>query len=330
MSTVPSRVIRFHEFGEPLDVLVEERAEIAAPPAGRVRVRVLATGLNPADWELCRGFMPGSLPRGIGYDVAGSVDAVGEGVEDVAVGDLVVGAADFTGQPSAGAADVAILVSWTRLPDGLDPVKAAVLPMVVQTAVWTLTAMDVGPDTTLLVHGAGGMVGFAAVQVATRSGARVIATAGPTYSADLESFGALVTPYGDGMARRVRELAGGPVDRVLDAAPPTPGAVSTLLEVVEKAEDIVTISNHDDARGLGAQVNLDLMAAAAKPLVDPLPEYVTRTAAGTFRLPIARTFSFGEWREAARLSLSRAPRGKVVLLPGPTASLAACRTSGTT
>ena len=316
MSTVPSRVVRFHELGEPLDVLVEERTEIAAPPAGRVRVRVAATGLNPADWELCRGFMPGSLPRGIGYDVAGRVDAVGEGVEDVAVSDLVVGAADFAGQPSAGAADVAVLASWTRLPDGLDPIKAAVLPMVVQTAVWTLTAMGVGPATTMLVHGAGGMVGFAAVQVAIGLGARVIATAGPTYTADLEGFGARVTPYGAGMAERVRELAGGPVDLVLDAAPPTPGTVPMLLEVVDESEDAVTISNHDEARALGARVNLDLLAAAANPLVDPLPEYVARTAAGTFRLPIARTFPLGAWREAAQLSLSRAPRGKVVLLPG--------------
>lgn len=323
MSTVPvtgtisSRVIRFHGYGEPLDVLVEERAEIADPLAGRVRVRVVAAGLNPADWELCRGFMPGNLPRGIGYDVVGRVDAVGAGVEDITVGDLVVGGADFTGQPSAGAADLAILASWTRVPDGLDPIQAAVLPMVVRTAVWTLAAMDVGPHTTLLVHGAGSMVGFAAVQVAIELGARVIATAGPTYTSDLEGFGAAVTPYGDGMAERVRELVGGsPIDLVLDTAPPTPGAIPTLLEVVREPKDVVTISNHDEARRLGARVNLDLLAAATNPLLDPIPEYVARTAAGKFHLPIARTFPLGAWREAAALSLSRAPRGKVVLLPG--------------
>src|SRR5690349_6561886 len=79
MSVVPSRVIRFHTHGEPLDVLREERTEVPDPPGGTVRVRVLATGLNPADWELCRGFMPGTLPRGIGYDVVGVVDAIGDG-----------------------------------------------------------------------------------------------------------------------------------------------------------------------------------------------------------------------------------------------------------
>lgn len=68
-----------------------------------------ATGLNPADWELCRGFIPGALLRGIGYDVAGTVDAVGNGVDDVAIGDLVFGSSDLAAQPSAGAADFAIL-----------------------------------------------------------------------------------------------------------------------------------------------------------------------------------------------------------------------------
>jgi NADPH:quinone reductase-like Zn-dependent oxidoreductase len=175
--------------------------------------------------------------------------------------------------------------------------------------------MGVGATTRLLVHGAGGMVGYAAVQVATGLGAHVVATAGPTYTPDLERFGAAVTTYGDGMAQRVRELAGGPVDLVLDAAPPAPGTVGTLLDLVREPRDVVTISNHDEARRLGARVNLDLLTASSEPLGDPLPEYLARVAAGTFRLPVARTFPLGGWREAVELSVSRAPRGKVVLLP---------------
>lgn len=315
MSTIPSRVIRFHEHGEPLDVLREERAEIPDPPADRVRVRVLATGLNPADWEICRGFMAGSLPRGIGCDVAGRIDAVGQNVTDIAPGDLVVGSSDFAGQPSAGAADVAILRSWTPVPDGLDPIQAAVLPMVVQTAAWTMDAMRVGPDTTLLVHGAGAMVGYAAVQVARDRGARVIATAGPTYGSDLARLGAHVTPYGDGMADRVREIAGGPVDLVLDAAPPTPGTISTLIATVRDAHDVVTVSNHDEARKLNAQVNLDMLRAQGWPTHDPTAEYAAKAAHGQFHLPISRTFPLDDWRSAVELSLSRAAHGKIVLIP---------------
>lgn len=315
MSAVPSRVIRFHEHGEPLDVLREELVDVADPGPGRVRVRVVATGLNPADWELCRGFLPGTLPRGIGCDVAGTVDAVGDGVHDVAIGDLVAGAADFAGLPSAGAADVAVLASWTPVPAELDPIQAAVMRMVVQTAVWTLTAMEVGPGTTLLVHGAGGMVGYAAVQVARDLGARVIATAGPTFTADLEEFGALVTPYGDGMADRVRELADGAIDLVLDAAPTTAGTIPVLVAIAGDPRRVVTISNHVEARELGAIVNLDMIMGDGIRPADPMPEYVAKAARGEFRLPVARTFPLSEWRDAASLSLSRAPHGKVVLLP---------------
>lgn len=315
MTTVTSRVVRFYEYGEPLDVLRQEVTEIADPPADRVRVQVVATGLNPADWQICRGFMAGSLPRGFGCDVAGRIDAVGENVTDVALGDMVVGSADFAGQPSAGVADVATLRSWTPIPDGLDPAHAAVLPMVVQTAVWTIDAMRVGPNTTLLVHGAGAMVGYAAVQVARDRGANIIATAGPTFQADLASFGAQVTPYGDGMVDRVREIAGGPVDLVLDAAPPAAGTIATLINTVREARDVVTVSNHQEARKLGARVNLDMLRAQGWPSQDPTAEYAAKAVHGEFRLPIGQTFPLEDWRSAVELSLSRAPHGKIVVVP---------------
>jgi NADPH:quinone reductase-like Zn-dependent oxidoreductase len=252
MSAVESRAIRFHEVGEPLDVLQEEQTQIPDPGEGTIRVRVAATGLNPADWELCRGFMPGVLPRGIGVDVCGTVNAIGDGVADVAVGDLVFGSSDFVAQPSAGAADFAILNLWFAVPAGLDAVHAAVLPMVLQTAHWTLDLMNVKSGETVLIHGAGGMVGYAAVQLALRRGARVIATAGPTFASDLEGFGAIVTPYGEGMVERVRSLADGPIDHVLDASRPNTGAIAALIEITGDPTHVVTISNHDEARSQGA------------------------------------------------------------------------------
>ena len=294
-----------------------DEVEIPDPPAGRVRVRVTAVGLNPADWELCRGFMATGLPRGIGLDVAGVVDAVGEGARDVRPGDPVLGASDFVVQQSAGAADVAILEHWARIPEGLDPVHAAVLPLVVETASWTLDAMGVAPGETLLVHGAGGTVGFAAVQIALARGARVIATAGDTYADDLRGFGAAVTSYGDGMVERVRELAGGPVDHVLDAAPPSVGAVAPLIELVAEPGRVVTISNHDEARRLGARVNLDLIGAP-EPFEQLVPRWAARAAEGAFRVPIARTLPLEAWREAMAASMSGHARGKLVLLPGAT------------
>jgi NADPH:quinone reductase-like Zn-dependent oxidoreductase len=316
MSAVPSRTVRFHEVGEPLDVLREENAQIGDPEEGRIRVRVVAAGLNPADWELCRGFMPGALPRGIGFDVAGRVDAVGDGVEDVAIGDLVFGSSDFAAQPSAGAADFAIMNLWFAVPAGLEPVDAAVLPMVSQTATWTLDLLKAKPGETVLIHGAGGMVGFAAVQIALRRGLRVIATAGPTFAGDLEVFGALVTTYGDGMVERVRALADGPVDHVLDVSRPNVGAIAVLIEIAGDPKRVVTISNHDEARSQGARVNIDeLVDAGSFPSSDFLADYAALRVAGEFTIPVAATFPLEEWRAAAELSLSGAPHGKVVLVP---------------
>lgn len=247
-----SRVLRFHSFGEPLDVLCEDHVEVADPPAGTIRVRTIATGLNPADWELCRGFLQAPLPRGVGYDVAGIVDAVGPDLSEGApgVGDLVVGSADFARQPSAGAADVAILDAWAPVPNGLAPVEAATLPMVVQTAAWTLQAMGVHAGATILVHGAGGMVGHAAVQMALARGAHVLATAGSTYRDDLTRYGAHVTGYGAGMVERVRALPrGSHVDLVLDAARPSPGTIPDLVALAGgDPRRVMTISNHDEAR----------------------------------------------------------------------------------
>jgi NADPH:quinone reductase-like Zn-dependent oxidoreductase len=318
MSAVASRAIRFHQTGEPLDVLREERIEVADPPAGQIRVRVLAAGLNPADWELCRGFMPGPLPRGIGYDVAGVVDAVGVGTgSPVEAGDVVFGTADFARQPSAGAADYAILNNWSPVPAGLDPVRAATLPMVVQTAAWTLEVLDPRPGSTLLIHGAGGMVGYAAVQIALRRGVHVIATAGPTFAEDLEKFGARVTGYGDGMPERVRELTDGhDVDLVLDTPRPSPGVLPHLIALAGgDPARVMTISNHEEARSLGARVNLDELTARLTPTAELLARYAALTAEGAFQLPIARTYPLTQWREAAELSVSGNPHGKLVLRP---------------
>jgi NADPH:quinone reductase-like Zn-dependent oxidoreductase len=200
-----TRTIRFHRYGEPVDVLRLEEAAFPSPGADRVRVRVHACGLNPADWALCRGLFAGDLPRAIGLDVSGTVDAVGEGVTDVGVNDRVLGDA---GCPSAGASDYAILNHWTLVPKGLDLVEATALPLVAETAFRSLESLRVAAAHTLLVHGAGTMVGFAAVQIALIRNARVIATAGDAFAEQLRALGAAVTTYGDDVVERVLGIIG--------------------------------------------------------------------------------------------------------------------------
>src|ERR1700749_2037313 len=111
-ATRTMRTVRFHEYGEPGDVLRLETAAVPDPAPGRLRVVVHARGLAPADWALCRGLFAGDLPRGIGIDVSGTVDAIGDRVTDVAVGELVFGTAGWRRAPGAGASDRAILGHW--------------------------------------------------------------------------------------------------------------------------------------------------------------------------------------------------------------------------
>jgi NADPH:quinone reductase-like Zn-dependent oxidoreductase len=306
--------IRFHEYGEAADVLRMEQVVVPDPDPGRIRVVVHACGLNPADWALCRGLFAGKLPRGIGLEVSGTVDAVGEGVTDVAVGDLVLGSADFAGGYSAGAADRAIMNNWARIPAGLDPVHAAALPMAVETAYRSLEGLGVKAGHTVLVNGAGTTVGFAAVQIALIRGARVYATAGDTYAERLRAFGATVTSYGDGMAERIIEAADGPVDLVLNTAPVS-GALPDLVRIAAgDPRRVLTISDFAAAAELGIRSSFD--ADQPQSLrYDVLGEYARRAADGQFSIPVARTFPLEDWRTALEISQSGHARGKLVLIP---------------
>ena len=305
------RTLRFHGYGEPADVLRLEEAEAPQPGAGHVRVRVHACGLNPADWALCRGLFAGDLPRGVGLDVSGTVDALGEGVSGVRVGDRVLGVPDYQGYPSAGAADHAVLAVWTPVPEGLDLVNAAALPMAIETASRCLSILDPQPGRTLMVYGAGTMIGFAAVQMALRrEGVRVVAAAGEAFAARLRELGAEVTRYGDGMVERVRSMVGGAPDLILDAGPISDVLPDLVRIAGGDARRIVTVSNHGSAaEALGVRTSFEGTLGYGA-----LPEFAVLAAQGRFTIPVARTFPLENWREALEVSLSGRAHGKLVLL----------------
>lgn len=306
------RTLRFHEYGEPEAVLRFESAPLPEPGPGRIRVRVHAAGLAPADWALCGGLFAGTLPRGVGCDVAGTVDEIGEGVEGISVRDVVFGTADWANAPSAGASDFAVLNRWFPVPAGLDLVHAAALPMTVDTAFAHLRWLGLEAGKTILVHGAGSTIGFAAVQIALLRGMHVIATAGETYAHHLRDLGAIVTSYGDGMAERVAELAAGQIDVALDTAP-VGGSLPDLIRIVGgDPQRVLTISDFAAAAELGAR------SSATEDLTDrveALPEFAELAAEGRFRVPVAATFPLEDWQSALRISRSGNARGKLVLLP---------------
>jgi NADPH:quinone reductase-like Zn-dependent oxidoreductase len=265
---------------------------------------------------LCLGLYPGDLPRGIGLEVAGTVDAIGEGVTGVQLGDAVFGPALFTG-PTAGAADHAVLGIWFPRPPTLDPAAAAALPMAVDTAQLGLDLLGITPDMTLLVSGGGATTGFAAVQLARKTGARVITTAGPTHTEALRATGAEVTPYDKGMAERVRELAGGPVDAVLDVSPPDDATIPELLRTVTDPQHVLTVSNLAAARELGARDALTEGPLSHR--YEVVGECAQLAAEGHFGIPVARIVPLTDWREAIESSQSQRPGGKIVLQISPIA-----------
>ena len=305
------KTLRLHEYGEPADVLRLEEVAVPSPGAGQIRVRVHACGLNPADWFLCRGLFAGDLPRGVGLDVSGTVEAVGEGVTDVRIGQLVLGVPDFRGFPSAGASAESVLAVWTPIPQGLDFVGAAALPMAIETACRSLDILAVAAGGTLFVYGAGTTVGFAAVQMALMRGTRVIAAAGDTFAGQLRALGAEVTSYGDGMIERVLEIVGGAPDLILDAGPIS-GVLPDLVRIAGgDGHRVLTVSNHGPAsEELGVRDSFE-----SELRYNVLEDFAKLAGEGRFVVPVARTFPLEDWREALDLSLSGHAHGKLVLIP---------------
>ena len=306
------RTLRFHRYGEPDDVLSLDDTDIPEPKPGHVRIKVHACGLNPADWALCRGLFAGDLPRGIGLDVAGIVDAIGEGVTGVATGDPILGVPAYQDYSSAGAADHAVLSVWTPVPAGLDLLKAAALPMAIETPHRCLDILGVTADHTLFVYGAGTMIGFAAVQMARLRGARVIAAAGETLAAQLRATGTQVTSYRDGMVERLREIVGRTPDLIFDAGPIS-AVLPTLVQIADgDGRRIVTVSNHGPAAdALGVRNSFGGALS-----YDALSEFAALAAQGRFNIPIGSTFPLTDWRAALHVSLAGHAHGKLMLVPG--------------
>ena len=149
--------------------------------------------------------------------------------------------------PSAGASDHAVLSTWTPVPKGLDLVKAAALPMAIETAHRCLAILDPTPGRTPLVYGAGTIISFAAVQMARLKDVRVVAAAGDTFAGRLRDLGAEVTSYGDGMVERVSGMIDGAPDLIFDAGPASDVLPALVSIVGGDARRVVTVSNHGPA-----------------------------------------------------------------------------------
>ena len=308
-----SRAVRLESFGGPGGPDRPARAP-ARGGEGQIRVRVTAAGLNPMDWITTSDAGTAarfglSLPAGFGTDYAGVVDQVGAGVgagpDGYAVGDRVSGAAlsravaDFVVVDADG--DIAGGVAH-HTPDGVDDRTAATLAIAGSTAAAALAVLNLGPDDTVLIGGAGGGVGVFAVQLARIAGARVIGTGAPSTADHLRSLGAEPVAYGEGLADRIRSLGLGPVTAALDLYGTETVQVARELGVPDGR--ICTIA---------AVVEGVPAANGAHAAPGALDDIARLVAAGRLRVPIAATFPIEDIRAAVDLQAARHVRGKVVI-----------------
>jgi NADPH:quinone reductase-like Zn-dependent oxidoreductase len=177
MDSLLTHAIRIERLGRP-EALVEREVRMAAPGRGEVRLRVLAAGVNFADLLMRVGLYGTVPPRPFspGFEVAGEIEAVGDGVTGWRAGERVVALLRHGGYAHHALVPARQLF---RYPDALSSVEAAAIPVAFLTAwVCLFEAARARAGETVLVLGAAGGVGTAAVQLAIRSGLRVLGTAG--------------------------------------------------------------------------------------------------------------------------------------------------------
>jgi NADPH:quinone reductase-like Zn-dependent oxidoreductase len=299
------KAVRFSQFGGP-EVLEIVDLPDPHPGPGQVRIAVRAAGVNPSDWKKRKGLMDEELPQTLGYEAAGVVDELGAGVADVAVGDRVFG---FSTE-GAAQAELAVLSYYAPIPPSLDFPGAAALPAAVETATRALNQLGVENNSTLLINGASGGVGSAAVQLALVRGARVIGTARPANHEYLRSLGAEPVAYGEGLTERVRALAPDGVDLALDVA--GSGVLPEIVELAGGAEHVITLADFDGAQKYGVRFSGGDTGRALYAIAD-IGELIE---SGRFSLPVARTFPLAEVAAAHRASEDGHVRGKLVLVVG--------------
>jgi NADPH:quinone reductase-like Zn-dependent oxidoreductase len=303
--------VLYNSFGSP-DVLELVEVPHVHPEAGQVRIAVRAVGLNPFDFKMRRGLVPIKtvFPRGVCLDFAGVVDEVSEGAcyadgSPVEVGDEVFGWAD------GGTAREQLLASATNLtrkPTSVSWEVAGSITTIVQTAHFSLEALEIGASDTVLVSAAAGSVGFVYSQLAIARGARIVGTSSEANFARLESIGVVPTVYGPGLVDRVRGLAPEGVTAVQDNFGRE--TIDAGFELGLPANRICTIVDHAATAELGlASPGRYVKTAALN------AKYVAMIADGTLSIPVQAVYPLAGIRDAFELLEKRHVSGKIVVTP---------------
>lgn len=280
--------------------------DAAAPAAGEIAVQVAASAVNPVDVKTRSGFLPFEIafPAILGWDVAGTVTAVGEGVDRFAVGDAVIG---MVCQPARGAGTYAEQVVadqslFATAPAGVDLVDAAAIPLGGLTARQLVDDLALGAGDTVAVIGARGAVGRIVVQLLVAAGVETVAVAREGDRDDLQQLG---------VSRVVTSAA--------DLAPASFQAVVDTADIGAAARDLVVDGGKltmiydgeypEPARGVEPK------RWFVKENGEQLQELSDAIAAGTLTVPVAQRFPLAEIADAHATFERGGVRGKILLVP---------------
>jgi NADPH:quinone reductase-like Zn-dependent oxidoreductase len=308
-----SAVVVATDFGGPevLAVIDEPNPE---PGPHEVRLAVRAVGVNPVDYKSYSGAYgtdPALLPKRLGSEASGVVDAVGPDVTGIGVGDEVIA---FRAPGAYAEHLVATEQAITPKPPSLPWGQAAGLMLTGATATHALVAAAASAGETVLVHGGAGGVGLMAVQLARARRSVVIATASERNHGLLREFGAIPVAYGPGLAERVRAVAPQGVDAALDLVG-TDEAVDVSLELVENRRRIVSIAAF--GRGPGEGITLIGGGPGADPGTEIRDAARAQLAAdagsGALRVVVHRTFALVDAADAHRELMTGHVTGKIIL-----------------
>jgi NADPH:quinone reductase-like Zn-dependent oxidoreductase len=305
------RTITQNEFGGPEVLVIAERADPTLGP-GEILVRIAAAGLNPVDVAVRAGYyrLLGNPPFTVGWDISGTVEALGSGVDGFAVGDAVFGMPRFPEQAAAYAEKIVAPASeLAGKPQSLDHLRAAALPLAGLTA-WQglVRAAGLKSGQRVLIHGAAGGVGHLAVQIAKAQGAEIVATASASKLDFVRGLGAdRVIDYGKD---DFTELA-----RDIDVALETVGgdhALETLKSLKSGGVLVCLLEPGEVARAEAKQRGIRLERISVRPDRDGLVELALLADAGKLQVHVERSFPLAE-AGAAQAFLATKPKGKVVL-----------------
>jgi NADPH:quinone reductase-like Zn-dependent oxidoreductase len=308
------KAIQFSEVGGP-EVLRTVEIEQPVPAAGEVLVRVAASAFSAADNGMRAGFLPIPivLPHVPGYDVSGTVHALGADVDGLAVGDPVIGFLPMERDGGAAEYVIAPAEALVHAPTSIPLEDAAALPSVALTA-WQALVDDGGltAGQRLLVVGAGGVVGKYAIQLAKQWGAHVIATASPRSAGAVLAAGA--DEVVDHTTTDLTDAVTEPVDVLLNLAPIEPEEFTRLVTLVRDGGVVVSttawMAAPDDAdRGVRSAVVFVL------PNRDRLARLVAMVDDGSLHVEVTRRIPLDELPALHAEASTGRIAGKVIVLP---------------